>query len=575
MSTIERSRETRIGLVMYGGVSLAVYIHGVSQEFYHAVQGNGVYRLIKELTDSEIILDILSGSSAGGINGILLAYALSNEKDFTRCEQLWRSAADIHRLVRAPSNSPDPVRSLLDSEGYYQSELEHAFRVLNNSPAQGESPSPVRELDLFVTGTTVDGHVEKRVDDAGHVIQVKDYRSVFHLKHRQGRKSNLNAATNPAVITALAKLGRITSCFPGAFAPVFVSHANISGKSTERMTANELLQYWGNLSGPAYLIDGGVIDNKPFTHTTREIFFRTTERKVDRRLYYVEPDVERFPETDVNAIPNPPSFLKPILNSLVTIPGYESITDDLRLLTERNENIRQYRRILENVTETYEYAGSQKPGVEVPQEIPEPQRSIYSRTRYASISSRVLDGVFKEATGENSRRISALRASLIQEFDRRTAGTTGILRDFDILFRLRRIFNSIYFVYARLYSSSAQETGSPASRREVYLPVLKRLNHQLELYDVLHAAIERMIHKTDYGWNEHAEPNPGDIWDRVVASLQLLLRSDGLVAHLDNLQALNQVLRNRIERLSEGVSFPIGNFSSVLVHADNVELAFL
>ena len=46
----ERSRETRIGLVMYGGVSLAVYINGVSQEFYHAVQGNGVYSLIKELT---------------------------------------------------------------------------------------------------------------------------------------------------------------------------------------------------------------------------------------------------------------------------------------------------------------------------------------------------------------------------------------------------------------------------------------------------------------------------------------------------------------------------------------------
>ena len=77
---------------MYGGVSLAVYINGVSQEFYHAVQGNGVYRLIKELTDSEIVLDILSGSSAGGINGILLAYALCNSKDFTRCGDLWRSA---------------------------------------------------------------------------------------------------------------------------------------------------------------------------------------------------------------------------------------------------------------------------------------------------------------------------------------------------------------------------------------------------------------------------------------------------------------------------------------------------
>src|SRR5215510_12143676 len=116
----ERSRETRIGLVMYGGVSLAVYINGVAQEFYHAVQGNGVYRLIKELTDSEIILDIASGSSAGGINGILLAYSLCNGKDFTRSADLWRNAADIQRLLRSTAATGEAVPSVLDSEGYYQ-----------------------------------------------------------------------------------------------------------------------------------------------------------------------------------------------------------------------------------------------------------------------------------------------------------------------------------------------------------------------------------------------------------------------------------------------------------------------
>jgi hypothetical protein len=567
----ERSRETRIGLVMYGGVSLAVYINGVSQEFYHAVQGNGVYSLIKELTDSEIVLDILSGSSAGGINGILLAYSLCNGKDFTRCSDLWRNSADIRRLVRVPSSGPEAIRSVLDSEGYYQGELERAFRMLDNAPATGEAPSPVKELDLFVTGTLIDGRVDKRVDDAGHAIEVKDYRSVFHLKHRQGRKSNLDANSNPAVITALGKLARITSCFPGAFAPVFVSHSDISGKSPARMSANELLQYWGSLPEAAYLIDGGVIDNKPFTHTTREIFFRTTERKVDRRLYYVEPDIERFPEKDVNSIPSAPSFLKPILNSLVTIPGYESITDDLRLLAERNESIREYRRVLESVAGTFEFAGTSKPGVEIPPEIPEPQRSIYTRTRYASISSRVLDGVFKEATVKNSARAAAYRASLIQECDSRTANTTGVLRDFDILFRLRRIFNLIYFVYGQLYAPT--DTGNSA-RRERYLPVLKRLNHQLELYEVLHSAMERIVHKTDYGWDETREPNPGEIWDRVIVSLQLLLRSEGLVANLDNLQELHQALQRRIDRVSEGLSFPISEFSSVLVHADNVESAF-
>src|SRR4029453_12801761 len=262
---------------------------------------------------------------------------------------------------------------------YYQGELERAFRLMDSTPARGAAPSPLKELDLFVTGTDVDGRTYKRVDDAGHVIEVKDYRSVFHLKHRRGRKSNLDAASNPAVITALSKLARLTSCFPGAFSPVLVFHSNIAGKSPTRMAANELLQYWGSLPAATYLIDGGVIDNKPFTHTIREIFFRTADRKITRKLFYVEPDPERFPEREDNFIPDAPSFLKPIVNSLVTIPGYESIADDLKLLEERNENIREYGRVLQDILKDLppmkDAGANAAPSVEIPADIPEPQKS--------------------------------------------------------------------------------------------------------------------------------------------------------------------------------------------------------
>ena len=96
---LDRSREVRLGLVMYGGVSLAIYIHGVAQEFFRAVQGRGVYRLIKALTDSNIVVDIISGTSAGGINGILLAYALCNEMEFPACASLWRNEGDFLTLI--------------------------------------------------------------------------------------------------------------------------------------------------------------------------------------------------------------------------------------------------------------------------------------------------------------------------------------------------------------------------------------------------------------------------------------------------------------------------------------------
>ncbi len=570
----EKSRETRIGLVMYGGVSLAVYINGVSQEFYHAVQGNGVYRLIKELTDSEIVLDIISGSSAGGINGIMLSYALANDKDFTRCADLWRNSADIRRLLRTTSTTADPVRSVLDSEGYYQTELENAFRMLESTAAHGESPSPLKELDLFVTGTDIDGRTYQHVDDAGHIIEVKDHRAVFQLKYREGRKSNFDSKSNPAVITALSKLARITSCFPGAFSPVFVSHSATEGKSPDRMSANELLQYWGALPRAAYLIDGGVIDNKPFSHTIHEIFFRTAERKVDRKLYYVEPDPERFPDPASDFIPDTPSFMKPILNSLVAIPGYESITDDLKSLSTRNENVREYNRVLQDVTRVLE-AEDSRPGTQASVGIPdvgEPQRSIYRRARYASVSDRILEGVFKNSTFENSPKMSEQRAALIKEFDHRTQGTTDTLHDFDILFRLRRVFHLIYQVYELLHETPSDQP--LPSDRERYFNLLKRLNSHMELLNVLYSAMEALVDEANYGWDDKKENNPAEIWNLASASLHQLLQADGLKEHAENLKMLNGVLRRRIEQAKVSI-FDVPSFRSILRFADEIETSFI
>src|SRR6266700_1846218 len=99
-------REVRLGLVLYGGVSLAIYINGVAREFFRASRGQGVYTLIKLLTDSDIVVDIVSGTSAGGVNGSFLGYALCNQKEFADFEALWRDLGDISRLMRDPERDP-------------------------------------------------------------------------------------------------------------------------------------------------------------------------------------------------------------------------------------------------------------------------------------------------------------------------------------------------------------------------------------------------------------------------------------------------------------------------------------
>ena len=109
-------REVRLGLVLYGGVSLAIYMNGTTNELFRAVRGRGVYFLIKHLLGADIGVDVASGASAGGINGIFLAFALANDREFGTCAELWRRDGDLGSLFR--SLGDDAVPSVLDSPHY-------------------------------------------------------------------------------------------------------------------------------------------------------------------------------------------------------------------------------------------------------------------------------------------------------------------------------------------------------------------------------------------------------------------------------------------------------------------------
>ena len=114
-----RQKELRIALVCYGGVSLAVYMHGVTRELwqlarasrdFHASSGDrgGVHQVYRDLLRQveedgalrlRIIPDIMSGASAGGINAIFLAQAIYSGQSLEPLTDLWLEMADVDRLT--------------------------------------------------------------------------------------------------------------------------------------------------------------------------------------------------------------------------------------------------------------------------------------------------------------------------------------------------------------------------------------------------------------------------------------------------------------------------------------------
>lgn len=507
--------EIRLGLVLYGGVSLATYINGVTQECFNAVKGRGVYRLLKALTDSDIVVDILSGTSAGGINGILLAYALANDRDFDVCARLWREHGDIQKLLRSP-NDPAPP-SVLDSEGYFQHHVEEVYRTLPPYPRPSEPAAAARErrwesrleaLDLFVTGTDFHGSLTTAVDSLNHLIDVKDHRRVFRLKYRareaagarrpdqRDPRPDLLTTLDPAtgrtrpedepIVKALATLSRLTATFPGAFAPVPVRSEGAPDVDLAQAQANVYLRRWGSFEQDSVFLDGGVLDNKPFSYTIRDIYYRTAERPVVRKLCYVEPDPERFARPRERQSPDIVDVLR---GALLDIPTYESIAEDLRSIDERNQRIQRYQEIVDAVIDRAlrEVTDPQAPPLPEPSAI---QRAIYDQSRAAWLRDRLLRGLLSARGGAPTRGpraavVTALAHHLVERFKEESSKfRADLLQRYDVDFQLRRLFFVTYYVYGLLENSQ--------ERPERYERLLRVLNRQIHALKVVGWALDRL-----------------------------------------------------------------------------------
>ena len=156
-----REKELRIALVCYGGVSLAVYMHGVTKEIWHFARAshdarsdepsvNPVQQAYRKLLDAiaeqgetrlRVIPDILTGASAGGMNAIFLAEGLLTGRSLDPLTRLWLERADSDVLV-APEARPGNRFSKL----WAQPLVEYALRRPGNAVSRTVAPETREEV---------------------------------------------------------------------------------------------------------------------------------------------------------------------------------------------------------------------------------------------------------------------------------------------------------------------------------------------------------------------------------------------------------------------------------------------
>jgi patatin-related protein len=295
-----RQKELRIALVCYGGVSLAVYMHGVTKEVWKLARASrsfhsgeprqagvqGVYRDLLEHIEQDgglrlrVLPDIMSGASAGGINAVFLAQAIHSGQSLEPLTDLWLDVADVDKLLdpdarpvwrfakfwaqpiawwlfKRPGNAvSESVAPETRSEvrrkvsrfvrgrwfqppfsGIGFSRLLHdALGAMAAASVDSPLLPPGHPIDLFVTATDFRGHLEYLRLHSPPVVEETEHRLPISFAARTPDEGGMPLA-HPLELTLAA---RATASFPGAFPPLRIEEIDrLAGKSGEGWNSRE------------------------------------------------------------------------------------------------------------------------------------------------------------------------------------------------------------------------------------------------------------------------------------------------------------------------------------------------
>lgn len=401
-------KELRLGLVCYGGVSLAIYMHGATKEIHRAVRASVLeeqgldseegahsekaYRALlatlaeKQGVRTTIVVDSIAGSSAGGINGIFLAKALAHDLSQDSLRDLWFEHGDLGRIVRRPTFrlrglTHRFLKRLLPGDDSVPSKdtwadiglalagvakgadslfdgNEMAVRIYD--ALHGMQPVPPADLgtlmpqnhplELWVTVTDHGGYRRFLPLTDPAILAEAQHRHLLEFRYREGR-DDFDGADDGALTLA----ARATSSLPLGFQAI--NPETFPGVLPEGATSVERLKpyfrpYTLSEADPAwaYLVDGGVLDNKPFGPVIKAIKDRRARTEVDRYLVYLEPDPHPLePRTEA---PKKPPPLSLVVGALSGLPRSEPILDELHDVLVRNQQVRAVRDVIETNWDT-------------------------------------------------------------------------------------------------------------------------------------------------------------------------------------------------------------------------------
>jgi patatin-related protein len=410
-----RYKELRLAMVCYGGISLAVYMHGVTKEVWKLARAStyaparrdalsrseAVYADVLEEIAREcgvriaVLPDIVAGASAGGMNGVFLAQAVHTGQSLEPLTRMWLEKADIDtllapegqgwtslakqwavplvRMIFARDAGDDPanpvhaeirakltrlVRSRWFEAPFSGIGFSRLVAGALDAMAAGEAGPPLlpigHPIDLFTTATDFAGHAQRVALHSPPWVEEREHRVDIGFQAFAG-------AGELGALPELVFATRATASFPGAFPPLQVGEIDALMAEREqgwpgraRFLARILPVHTatGRVESAA-LMDGSILVNAPFAQAIAALPARPAETEIDRRLIYIDPT-----QTGIDTPENQgaPGFFSAIFRALSTIPREQPIRDNLEALAHQSERLAQARAIVDGLRPDVERA---------------------------------------------------------------------------------------------------------------------------------------------------------------------------------------------------------------------------
>ncbi|QAU35732.1 patatin-like protein [Janthinobacterium sp. 17J80-10] len=429
-----KEKELRLAIVFFGGVSLAVYQHGINREILNLVRASGFYHRTLEgggsasaaFHDSypdepsrstgsvylqflekigqhlslRVIVDVISGASAGGMNGIALARALAHDLSLAPLTDMWLNDADMLKLLAPEAKAKlwnkwifwpfvRPMLTRLHREGLIAGKIDEemaervsvflrsrwfkppldgrrlATLVLDGLSAM-EKPGgqrnsllpPGTRLDLQVTATDYGGLDRPIFIHDPPVIKEREHRHIMRFRLEHDRAGHLQSDFDLDNVPSLAFAARASASYPGAFPPAqlgemddLLASRHQPWPARARFVANNFSGYREQGMHPedAVLLDGSILDNKPIMATLEAIRTHSAYREVDRRLVYIDPHSRMDKPPPSSSVPGFFTTLRGALSDLPrTAPTYNELA-----------NVSRYNKQVRRLKETILHARSQ------------------------------------------------------------------------------------------------------------------------------------------------------------------------------------------------------------------------